>query len=175
MNPVDAVLDSPLTSVEPQVQLAHDQELARVIAISTSPGGVPKLPRAEAEVTLAGLCGDGRNHAKHIRPDRAVSLLDVEILRQLVQEGFPLEPGTAGENLTVEGLNVQAMPPGTILEIGEVVIRLEAPRKPCYVLDAIDPRLKEAIVGRCGYMASVIRGGTLFPGMAIHCLSSDQS
>jgi hypothetical protein len=28
------------------------------------------------------------------------------------------------------------------------------PRKPCYVLDAIDPRLKEVIVGRCGHMAS---------------------
>jgi len=111
--------------------------------------------------------GDGRNHAKHIRPDRALSLWDHEILLQLVAEGFQLTPGAAGENLTVCALNVQQLSPGTLLRVGDVVLKLEQPRKPCYVLDAIDPRLKEVIVGRCGYMASVLRVGTLRPGMSI--------
>jgi MOSC domain-containing protein YiiM len=142
----------------------------RVVALCTSPGGIPKRPLAEVVVSAGGLAGDGRSHAKHIRPDRAVSLFDLEILQQLVREGFPLKPGTAGENLTVEGLDVQSLPPGTILEIGDVVLRLEAPRKPCYVLDAIDPRLKDVIVGRCGYLASVLRGGTLHIGAAICCV-----
>ena len=74
-----------------------------------------------------------------------MSLLDDEILQQLVQEGFPLVPGAAGENLTVAGLDVQQMHPGTVLKIGDAVLQLEQPRKPCYVLDAIDPRLKDAI------------------------------
>ena len=108
-----------------------------------------------ARVSSDGLQGDGRNHAKHIRPDRAISLWDHENLQQLVAEGFQLTPGAAGENFTVSGLNVQQMPPGTLLRIGDVVLKLEQPRKPCYVLDAIDPRLKDVIVGRCGYMASV--------------------
>lgn len=89
------------------------------------------------------------------------------MLQRLVQEGFALEPGTIGENLTVEGLHVQELPPGTLLEIGNVVMRLEEHRKPCYVLDVIDPRLKDLIVGRCGFMASVVRGGVIRPGMKI--------
>jgi len=138
-----------------------------VLAVSISPGGIPKQPQPMALAGQGGLIGDGRNHAKHIRPDRAISLFDWEILEQLVGEGFPLAPGTAGENLTVAGLHVQSLPPGTLLQIGDVTLRLEQPRKPCYVLDSIDPRLKDAIVGRCGYMASVVHAGTLRPQMAI--------
>lgn len=141
--------------------------LPRVLAVSISAGGIPKRPIAACMASRDGLAGDGRNHAKHIRPDRAVSLLDVEILEQLVAEGFPLSPGAAGENLTVAGLRVQELAPGTLLEIGEAVLKLEQPRKPCYVLDAIDPRLKEVIVGRCGYMASVVREGIIAPGLTI--------
>ena len=78
-----------------------------------------------------------------------------------------MRPGSAGENLTVAGLHVQSLPSGTRLRIGEVVLQLEEPRKPCYVLDAIDERLKEAIVGRCGYLASVIQPGVLCPAVEI--------
>lgn len=134
-----------------------------VIAVNISPGGIPKQPQPFALAVKEGLIGDGHNHVKHIRPDRAISLLDWEIIQQLVGEGFPLVPGAAGENLTVCGLHVQELPPGTLLQIGEVILRLEQPRKPCYVLDSIDPRLKESIVGRCGYMASVVQEGTLSP------------
>jgi MOSC domain-containing protein YiiM len=155
----------------PPVQPPCRSRVGRLLAIAVSPGGIPKLPIDEGRVGPQGLEGDGRNHAKHIRPDRAISLFDVEILQQLVQEGFPLAPGTAGENLTVEGLDVQSLSPGTVLQIGEVLLELTSPRKPCYVLDAIDPRLKDAILGRCGYMAAVLRGGVLRPGMVIRCRS----
>lgn len=143
----------------------------RLVAVCASPGGIPKRARDRGQVTPEGLSDDGHHHAKHVRPDRAISLLDVEILRDLVREGFPLAPGAAGENLTLEGVGVQEMQPGTLLQIGAVVLRLEAPRKPCYVLDAIDPRLKDAIVGRCGFMASVVRGGELATSMPVRRLT----
>lgn len=140
----------------------------RVVAVSISTGGIPKLPQPIARLESLGFRGDGRFHAKHAVPERAVSLLDLEVLGQLVAEGFPLRPGTIGENLLVADLGVQQMPVGTRLRIGgDVELRLEAPRKPCYVLDAIDPRLKDEIVGRCGYLASVVRGGLVSPGMPI--------
>jgi MOSC domain-containing protein YiiM len=163
--------DRPSESADPGDH-AESSLAGRIVAVSISPGGVPKLPIETAVVTQSGIDGDLRNHEKHIRPDRALSLLDDEIRRDLIAEGFPLEPGTAGENLTVAGLNVQQLTPGTVLSAGDVLIRLEFPRKPCYVLDKIDPRLKEAIVGRCGYMASVLHGGTLQAGMAIQ-ISTD--
>lgn len=146
-------------------------EVARVIAVCRSAGGVPKLPVAEADVVVDGIVGDLHAHAKHNRPDRALSLFDIEVLEELVSEGFDLGPGVAGENLTLAGLHVQKLTPGTLLAIGDVRVRLEQPRKPCYVLDAIHPRLKEATVGRCGYMASVVRGGTIRPGMEIRVLT----
>lgn len=151
------------------------QGTPRVIAVCSSAGGVPKLPMDEAQVVVAGIVGDLHAHAKHNRPDRALSLFDIELLDELVAEGFALAPGVAGENLTVAGLHVQRLTPGTILSIGDVLVRLEQPRKPCYVLDAIHPRLKEATVGRCGFMASVVRGGTIRPGMEVRVLVDDSA
>jgi MOSC domain-containing protein YiiM len=143
-----------------------------VLSVNISPGGIPKLPILSANAMKDGLQGDGRNHTKHIRPDRAVSLWDYEMLRHIAGEGFPsLSPGAAGENLTVKNLNLQAMSPGTLLQIGDAVLKLEMPRKPCYVLDAIDPRLKEVVAGRFGFLASVVHEGTIQPGMPIEVLS----
>lgn len=144
-----------------------DARHPRLDAVCVSHGGIPKTPILAVEVDGTGLIGDGHAHEKHRRPDRAVSLFDREVLEQLISEGYPLSPGAAGENLLLSGLGVQQLTPGDELEIGDVVLRLEKPRKPCYVLDAIDPRLKDVIVGRCGYMASVVRGGRLSPGMPV--------
>jgi MOSC domain-containing protein YiiM len=139
-----------------------------VLSVNISAGGIPKLPQTSALALKEGLRGDGRNHTKHIRPDRAVSLWDYEILRALVAEGFSsLMPGAAGENLTVAGLKVQSMAPGALLKIGDAVLKLEQFRKPCYVLDAIDPRLKDVVIGRIGFLASVVREGVIRPEMPI--------
>lgn len=160
-----------MVALSSMIDTGERARVPQLVAVNLSAGGIPKLPQREARVLRGGLVGDGRNHAKHVRPDRAISLWDYEILQDLVREGFALTPGAAGENLTVVGLAVQQLTPGSLLEIGsEVVLQLQQPRKPCYVLDAIDPRLKDAIVGRCGYMASVIREGTIRPGMAIRVL-----
>ena len=140
----------------------------QVVAVCLSSGGIPKTPVPIARLEEAGFDGDRHFHEKHSRPDRAVSILDAEVLEQLIREGFVLCPGAMGENLTVKGLDVQSLAVGSILSIGDAVLRLEQPRKPCYVLDAIDPRLKEVVVGRCGYMASVLRGGVVAPSMLIH-------
>jgi MOSC domain-containing protein YiiM len=148
---------------------------ARVVAVCVSRGSIPKRTLSAVQVTATGLRGDGHAHAKHNRPERAVSLFDLETLTQLQLEGFPLYPGAIGENLTVAGLHVQRLPPGTLLEIGEVLLRLEEPRKPCYVLDAISPCLKDVIVGRCGYMASVLEGGMIRPNMEIIVASEGHS
>ena len=153
---------------------AVEAATGRLVAVCVACGSIPKRALPAVRVTTDGLQGDGHAHAKHNRPDRAVSLFDLEILTQLQREGFPLYPGAIGENLTVAGLYVQRLPPGTLLEIGEVLLRLEEPRKPCYVLDAINPCLKDVIVGRCGYMASVARGGVIGPGMEIVEVPKDQ-
>src|SRR5262245_11224246 len=144
---------------------------ARLIAVNISEGGIPRFPQGLAYVDKGGLHGDVRAHEKHRRPDRALSLLDYEIILQLVHEGFRVWPGRMGENLTVLGMDVQHMEPGTQLQIGDVIVQLEQPRKPCYVLDAIDPLLKDVVVGRCGYLASVIQPGLIESGARIQISS----
>jgi MOSC domain-containing protein YiiM len=142
--------------------------VAVLVAINISPGGIPKLPIPKGEVTRSGLVGDGRDHAKHLKPARSLSLLDEEIIGDLRREGYPVEPGALGENLTVRDLHAQSLPAGTRLRFaGGVTLELTEPRKPCFVLDAVDPRLKETTVGRIGWMARVINPGWLSAGEAV--------
>ena len=139
-----------------------------VAAICVSPGGIPKKSVQDVYVKTAGLEGDGHNHEKHRNPLQAVCLQDIEKLQELCQEGFDLTCGSIGENLTVCRLDVQRLPIGTILEFsGGVVLELTKIRKPCYVLDSINPKLKEVIIDRCGFYARVLREGTLKQGERI--------
>lgn len=145
---------------------------AHIVSINVSPGGIPKLPQPNIRVEPSGLEGDGHNHEKHRTPFQAVCLQDIEKLEELAQEGYNLGLGATGENLTVRGLNVNTLPLGTILEFSNGVrLELTKVRKPCYVLDAINPRLKEDIIGRCGMYAKVLRSGTFTQGEAIQVVS----
>jgi len=141
---------------------------ATVISVNISGGGIPKRPIPAVVVRTAGLAGDRHDHEKHNTPLQAVSIIDVEDLDDLRAEGFDVAPGATGENMTVRGLDVDDLAIGDRLELsGGVQLELTKKRKPCYVLDAIDPRLKEVIVGRCGFYARVLREGTLRPGESI--------
>ncbi|MCR4336354.1 MAG: MOSC domain-containing protein [Candidatus Omnitrophica bacterium] len=142
--------------------------LPRIVSINISKGGIPKIPVSSIRVTVAGLEGDGHNHAKHNTPLQAVCIQDVEKLEELNQNGYQLSPGQAGENLTVQNLHVNSLPLGTILTFsGGVVLEISKVRKPCYVMDAIHPQLKEDALGRHGMYAKVLQEGTLQIGASV--------
>jgi MOSC domain-containing protein YiiM/GNAT superfamily N-acetyltransferase len=105
----------------------------RVLHVNVSDGGVPKLPVASARVTTTGVQGDRqRERTLHGGPHRAVSILGIEAIRRVAAEGHPIAPGTTGENLTVEGFDISALPVGTRLAIGhEVLLELSSPTDPC--------------------------------------------
>lgn len=135
----------------------------RIVSINISKGGIPKLPVSSVILAVNGLEGDAHNHAKHNSPLQAVCLQDIEKLAEL-----HLSPGQAGENLTVENLNVNSLPIGTILEFsGGVVLEISKVRKPCYVMDAISPQLKTDALDRHGMYAKVIKEGVLTVGETI--------
>ena len=149
-----------------------DKNIATVVSINISRGGIPKSPVPAAEVTFNGLEDDGHHHAKHYDLKQAMSLQDVEELALLRSQGYRLNCGTTGENLDVRFLNVNQLPLGTILNFsGGVQLELSKVRHPCYVLDSIDPRLKNAIMGRCGMYARVLKEGAITAGEKIHVLS----
>lgn len=106
----------------------------RVLQVNVSPGGVPKLPVAgPVRVTRLGLEGDTHHEPTvHGGPHRAVALFAIEAIRRVAAEGHPIAPGTAGENLTTEGIELARLPVGTRLAIGdELVLELSAPDNPC--------------------------------------------
>ncbi len=142
--------------------------MSKVISVNISNGGIPKLPVPKAEVQEKGLAGDGRSHEKHWHLDRAVSLMDIETLNVLKEDGYPLEPGAIGENVTTESLDMTSLNVGDKLTFsGGVVIEITELRKPCYVLDPLGKSLKTDIVGRCGYLAKVVNEGSLEAGETI--------
>ena len=149
-----------------------DPPPARIVSINRSPGGIPKHPVPEIDVTRAGLRGDGHNHDKHNTPLQAVSLIDLDDLDDLREEGFDVYPGATGENVTLEGLDIDAASPGDRLRFaGGVELELSRRRNPCYVLDAISPALKTAIRGRCGFYARVVTPGRLRRGEPVRLLT----
>ena len=105
----------------------------RVVQVSVSPGGVPKHAVSEAFVGLLGLEGDRhRSLTTHGGPHRAVCLFAMEALDRVAAEGHPIEPGSVGENLTTEGVELSLLAVGTRLAIGtDVVLEISGATNPC--------------------------------------------
>lgn len=94
-----------------------------VAQINRSLGGVPKRPVAQALVHVEGLEGDAQHDTSHHGgAERALCLYSLERIEALQQEGHPIFPGAAGENLTLGGLPWDAVVPGVRLAIGEQVL-----------------------------------------------------
>jgi len=103
-----------------------------VVQLNVSDGGVPKRPIEMAEVGDRGLVGDrqaARQH--HGRPLQALCLWSLEVIEALQGEGHPIAPGSAGENLTVSGIDWASLRPGTQLLIGDILAEISAWAEPC--------------------------------------------
>ncbi len=112
------------------------------------------------------------------RPNlRQVHLIHAELLDHLAAEGFAVEPGQLGENITTKGVALLDLPRGTLLHIGPSVI-LEATglRNPCKQIEAFRPGLLArlarkqadgAIERLAGIMCIVRAGGLVRPGDAV--------
>jgi MOSC domain-containing protein YiiM len=107
--------------------------MAAVHQISVSNGGVPKLPMASARVEVSGVVGDGHDDTVHHGgPDRALCLFSLEVIEQFREEGHPIGPGSAGENLTIAGLDWSEVVPGTRWRVGpEAEIEITSFTSPC--------------------------------------------
>lgn len=106
--------------------------VGRIHSVNCSPGGVPKLPVEGTLVTTEGLLGDLQADRKHHGgPDRAVSLYSLERIHSLQAEGHPIDAGTAGENLTVKGIDWNLIEPGTVLEAGAALLEVTSYASPC--------------------------------------------
>src|SRR5690606_18924360 len=105
----------------------------RIHQVNVSDGGVPKRPVEAADVTTTGLIGDRQNDTKHHGgPPRAVCLFSPEVIDRLRGEGHPSEPGSAGENVTLSGLEwADVAPGGRFVFDGGVELQVTSYTTPC--------------------------------------------
>lgn len=107
----------------------------RVESVNVSRGGVPKTAVFEALVTEQGVAGDRQDDLRyHGGPDRAVSLFSLDLIEALRREGHPIAAGTAGENVTVTGLDWAVVTPGRELLVGPVRLLITAYAAPCEMI-----------------------------------------
>jgi MOSC domain-containing protein YiiM len=151
---------------------------ASIVQLNVSDGGVPKLPVAVAEVTASGMSGDRQRNLKlHGGPTRALCLYSEERLEMLQAEGHPVVPGALGENVTIRGLEWEAIVPGTRLQLGTATVEITGYTAPCSNIEAcfaggdINRVNQKTNPGWSRVYASVKQPGTLRPGDPVAILS----
>lgn len=164
---------------------------ARVAAVSRSEKHAFSKSNQKSIQLLTGLgvrgdahTGETVQHRSRVAADptqpnlRQVHLIHAELFGELSAKGFEVSAGDMGENITTRGLDLLALPRGTQLYVGdEVVLELTGLRNPCAQLDAFQPGLMAAVLGRdeegnlvrkAGVMSVVLAGGEVRPDDPIH-------
>ena len=147
--------------------------IGKILHINVNPnGGVPKLQVDKASIHKLGLHNDKQNSKHHGGVDRAVLLWSIEEISKLQKEGISITPGSAGENLTVEGLEWDQLKKGDIIRVGRTIVGgIEYPgssilqltfiAKPC---STIGKSFKKITTRWC---AKVLQGGDVTVGDSI--------
>jgi MOSC domain-containing protein YiiM len=124
--------------------------------------------------------GETVKHRSRVRVDptkpnlRQVHLVHAELHGELKAAGFKIHPGDIGENITTSGIDLLALPTGTVLRIGATaVVQITGLRNPCTQLDGFQQGLTAAVLDRdaegrvvrkAGVMSVVLEGGEVVPG-----------
>lgn len=149
-------------------------------------------PNRDSITLLAGLGVEGDVHAgvtvKHrsrvaqdpTQPNlRQVHLIHAELFEELAAAGHTVRPGDLGENVTTRGVDLLALPTGTLLRFGTggAVVEVTGLRNPCAQIEAFQGGLLKQVVGRApdtgelvrkaGVMSVVREGGVIRPGDAV--------
>ncbi len=157
-----------------------------IIAVSLRHGHHFSKTNALAIRLIEGLGVDGDAHAgvtvKHrsrVRRDptqpnlRQVHLVHRELFDELRGKGFEIAPGDIGENVTTSGIDLLALPRGTLLRLGEsAIVEVTGLRNPCIQLNHFRDGLMEAVldkdaegnlIRKAGIMCVVLAGGEVRP------------
>lgn len=151
--------------------------MGRLTEIVMRPKGAPcsetgytRVPLSEAQLVEGyGIQGDAKGGAEM----RNLNIMSAETLQRLATEGFVTEPGRMGEQLAVSGVDIDALPAGARLQIGDAAcIEITKPRTGCSKLERYQGKPLRASSGRLGMMARVIRGGRIAVGDNVVLLPS---
>jgi molybdenum cofactor biosynthesis protein B len=142
--------------------------MAKVLSINISEKkGEIKIPIKQGEfIKDFGLKEDSHAAAWH----RQVSLLAKESIDYMRDKSRNVELnfGDFAENITTEGVTLHKLPVGTILEIGEVVLKVSQIGKECHHGCKIMEKTGSCIMPTQGIFATVEQGGIIKEGDEIN-------
>ncbi len=106
--------------------------------------------------------------------NRQVHLMRAELFDELRAAGHSVGPGDLGENVTTSGLELEHLPLGTRLHLGETaVVELTGLRTPCALIDRFRKGLRSRMIDgttaprfKCGVLGVVLAGGCVCAGDA---------
>ena len=137
----------------------------RIVAVCTSKNKGERKVDVGTAILIAGLGMEGDSHAGFAH--RQISLLAMESIAKMKQKCSDLVPGDFAENLTVEGLDLPALPVGTTLQAGDVVLKVSQIGKECHQGCAIREAVGDCVMPREGIFATVEKGGRISRGDVI--------
>ena len=137
----------------------------RVLAVCVSEKkGERKTPVASVELRPEhGIVGDAHAGEWH----RQVSLLAIESIRKMQNVGLDVDAGDFAENITSEGVDLVALPVGSQLKIGEVLLEVTQIGKECHNRCAIYHQAGDCVMPKEGIFAKVMTNGVVRSGDVI--------
>jgi MOSC domain-containing protein YiiM len=161
--------------------------LSKVIAVARDDVHAFSKQRVAEIRLVAGLGVEGDSHAgvtvqhrSRVAADpnqpnlRQVHLIQAELFEELAEKGLAVAPAELGENVTTVGLDLLALPCGTLLRLGpEALLEVTGLRNPCVQIERFRPGLLAAVldyasdgrlIRKAGIMAIVRAGGVVRAG-----------
>ena len=138
---------------------------ARIVAVCISRNkGQRKTPVAQIDLKENhGIVGDAHAGDWH----RQVSLLSRESINKMRNLGLDVGNGDFAENLTTEGIDLPALPVGTMLRIGDSLLAVTQIGKECHTPCAIYHQAGHCVMPEEGIFARVLAGGSVRAGDAV--------
>jgi MOSC domain-containing protein YiiM len=97
--------------------------------------------------------------------DRQLSIMSAATLAILRDEGFQTGPGQMGEQLVLDGIDVDHLPAGAQIKLGPTaIVEVVEPRTGCDRFEHIQGQHKKLVRGRFGVIARVTVSGKIAVG-----------
>lgn len=132
----------------------------RAICVSEKKGTAKVQVEKANFIKDFGIEGDAHAGKWH----RQVSLLAFEKIEEFRADGGNVDLGAFGENLVVDGIELNKLPIGQEIRIGDVLLKVTQIGKKCHDKCAIYYQVGRCIMPAYGIFTEVIEGGVISLG-----------
>ncbi len=103
----------------------------------------------------------------HYGSPRQLSLLPNESIDEMKEKGLKVNFGSFAENITTMGINLNKLPIGTKLQLGEALVEITQIGKDCHTPCAIYKQAGYCVMPKDGIFAKILEGGEVKVGGTI--------